>query len=107
MAHYDMIGNGLEGTLVLSGEWTIENAATLKQALLEALERFEEPALDISGVTRADLIFLQTICAAQAELQSKGKELQAAGSISAAVEELAEVAGFQLGSVDHCFWRRC
>jgi len=101
-----MVGAGSEGTLVLSGEWTIESAARLKQALQEACERFESLALDLSGVTRVDLIFLQTVCAAQGELQSKGRELGTAGPVSAAVEELAEAAGFRLGSVDHCFWRR-
>ncbi|BBD07496.1 STAS domain-containing protein [Desulfovibrio ferrophilus] len=106
MAKYDMIGAGPEGTLVLSGEWTIESASMLKQAFQEALERFEELALDLSGVDRADLIFLQTVCAAQAELKSKGKNLKAAGSTSAAVEELAGTAGFLMGSVDNCFWRR-
>jgi len=106
MAQYELDGAGTEGVLTLSGEWTIENASELKAAFLEAIDRFEELSLDLSGVERADLTLLQTVCAAQVELAGKGKELKASGSISAAVEELAQNAGFMMGSVDNCFWRR-
>lgn len=106
MAKFELKGDGPEGILALSGEWTIENAAELKAAFLEALDRYEELALDSSGVERADLIFLQTVCAAQADLQTRGKNLKAQGYLSAAVEELASDAGFMMGSVENCFWRR-
>lgn len=106
MAQFELKGDGPEGILALSGEWTIENAAELKTVFLDAMERYEELALDCTGVERADLIFLQTVCAAQAELQTRGRNLTAQGHLSAAVEELALAAGFMMGSVDNCFWRR-
>lgn len=106
MASYDLRGTGPKGTLAFSGECTIEHAAAMKQAFVEAVEKFTELDLDMTGIERADLTFLQLVISAQAELAKDGRVLSASSGTPRVVADLAEDAGMSLGSYEQCFWKK-
>jgi anti-anti-sigma regulatory factor len=106
MASYELHGTGPSGTLAFSGQCTIEHAAVMKQALTEALERFEDLDLDMTAVESADLSFLQLVVATQAEMGKRGKSLSASRGTPPVVADLADEAGMSLGSYEQCFWKK-
>ena len=101
MATFELRGGGAEGTLVLTGECTIEHAADLKNGFTEALEKFQQVDLDMTGVERADLTFLQLVLAAEA-----GRTLTAKAGTPPVVAELAAQAGLTLGNYEQYFWKK-
>lgn len=106
MATFELRGGGAEGTLVLTGECTIEHAADLKNGFTEALEKFQQVDLDMTGVERADLTFLQLVLAAEAELAKSGRTLTAKAGTPPVVAELAAQAGLTLGNYEQYFWKK-
>ena len=106
MSPYELVGAGPQGTLVLQGDFTVENAEVLKEALTETLKKFEDVSLDLAGVLKVDLSFMQLICSAWSVLKERGKDMPCVSPIPEEVEQLAKDAGFMPGCVDQCFWRR-
>ncbi|HPE37801.1 MAG TPA: STAS domain-containing protein [Spirochaetales bacterium] len=92
--------------LALSGDFTVAEAADLKGSLLEALAAGPDLAVDLGGVEKVDLTFLQLLRAAHISLQQRGKALDCPGGIPPAVAETADRAGFLIGATDHIFWKR-
>ncbi len=106
MARYELRGDGASGVLALDGECTIEHAEELKKGFSEALERFRQVDLDLTGVERADLTLLQLVLAAEAELARDGRTLTAELGVPPVVADLAAEAGLTLGHYERYFWKK-
>jgi anti-anti-sigma regulatory factor len=81
-------------TLAISGKCTVEHAAALREALLQAVAAGGALALDVSGVEEADVTFLQLVLATALTLQRDGKTLLRHGPVSEAAGQAARVSGF-------------
>ncbi|MEW5772589.1 MAG: STAS domain-containing protein [Thermodesulfobacteriota bacterium] len=92
--------------LALSGDFTVAEAAGLKESLAQALEACQELAVDLSRVSRVDLTFLQLLRSAHVTLVQRGKALGCQGGTPPVVAEAADRAGFMIGAQDHIFWKR-
>jgi anti-anti-sigma factor len=58
-----------------SGQLTIEHAAEMRDALLEALSTDGDMRIDMSGVEEADLTCVQLICSACKSARATGKNI--------------------------------
>lgn len=92
--------------LALSGDFTVAEAAGLKEALAQALASGPDVAVDLAGVERVDLTFLQLLRAAHVTLGLRGKGLECQGGTPPSVAEVADRAGFMIGAKDQLFWKR-
>lgn len=95
-----------KGVLVLAGDFTVAEAGELKECLARALAAGPDLAVDLGGVERVDLTFLQLLRAAHLTLAQRGKTLECPGGIPPAVAQAADRAGFMIGAHDHIFWKR-
>jgi anti-anti-sigma regulatory factor len=105
MNTYEIIGEGDRGVLILKGEFGIESAVNLKQALLDAMEKYPRLSVDLKDVTGGDCSFLQTLHSARLTLRARGEELGRVSSIPEAVRALAHGAGFLQAREKDDFWR--
>ncbi|EFL49203.1 anti-sigma-factor antagonist [Solidesulfovibrio fructosivorans JJ]] len=85
-------GNRL--VLAVTGKCTVENAAALRQGLLEAVGEGRPLVLDISGVEEADISFLQLLLATALTLDRDGRKFDRRGPVAEAALHAARVAGF-------------
>ncbi|MBF0454717.1 MAG: STAS domain-containing protein [Magnetococcales bacterium] len=82
------------GTLTLSGDLSIQFAATLKETLLDGISNADSMVINMEQVDRIDLSTVQLLCAAHRALKKANKKLVIAGGISKAVKETIAEAGF-------------
>ncbi len=92
--------------LVLSGDFTVAEAAGLKESLAQALAGESGLAVDLAQVGRVDLTFLQLMRAAHLTLAQRGTSLECPGGAPPGVAGLADQAGFMIGARDQLFWKR-
>jgi anti-anti-sigma regulatory factor len=86
---------------VLPHELTISGAATLRAALLAALDRGEDLALDGSAVTEADVAGLQLLCGAGRAARARGVRVALApGACSVPLAEAIGLAGLGRDEAD-------
>ncbi len=78
----------------VAGKCTVEHAAALRQALLEAIAAAPVLTLDVSGVEEADITFLQLLLATAVSLEQNGGSLRRYGPVSPAALAAARVSGF-------------
>ncbi|QAZ67319.1 STAS domain-containing protein [Solidesulfovibrio carbinolicus] len=78
----------------VTGKCTVEHAAALRQALLEAVSANTVLSLDVSGVEEADITFLQLLLATALTLEQNGGSLRRHGPVSPAALAAARVSGF-------------
>lgn len=88
-------GYGGVGLLALNPDAVVDNAASLKSALLFSLDKFECLKLDMSGVKDVDLAFLQVLGSAHKTFESKGKILESMDARSETVSSLVEIMGLR------------
>lgn len=81
-------------TLAISGKCTVEHAAALRAALLEAVSAGPKLGLDVSGVEEADVTFLQLLLATALTMEREGASLRRSGALCEAVRQAAHVSGF-------------
>ncbi len=86
-------GQGAGDTLAIAGAVTVQRAAELKAALVDALAQSGQVAVDLSGVTEVDLCGLQLLCSARRTAAQSGKRFALAGATPDAVRRAAEAAG--------------
>ncbi|MBF0163501.1 MAG: STAS domain-containing protein [Magnetococcales bacterium] len=94
MFHFSLDSARSVGTLSLSGDLTIRNAAEFKEAVANAMDQAKQLELNISEVERLDLTTLQILCAAHRTLLKKGRTLSISGSIPSIFRETMQQAGF-------------
>lgn len=100
------------GRLILNGEMGIQQAAALKDQLLNVQESVENLVLDIEGVTGLDVSALQIFCSAHRTFIKLQKEITFAGPLPPAWTDFVEVAGFarekgcSVDSNNTCLWMR-
>ncbi|MBF0193087.1 MAG: STAS domain-containing protein [Magnetococcales bacterium] len=82
------------GTMKLSGDLSVQNAATLKEALLDGLNSSETLVIDFAKVERMDLSTVQLLCATHRAINESNKNLVIAGTIPAIVKETILEAGY-------------
>ena len=90
-------------TVIINGEQDMRTVVALQQHLLDAIEPGVSTALDMTGVTAADLGFVQGIEAARCHATDLGGELCLAGPTPAAVRDVLDIAGFTNTSAN-MFW---
>lgn len=95
-----------KGIMMLTGELGMQDAANLKQAFLDAMDKHKELSVDLSGVESCHIAILQILAAVHASLKSRGGELGSEGEFSSAVVEEINAAGLAVGASDKRFWRR-
>lgn len=103
-------GAGKTSELQLSGELTIQQIAEVKAQVCGALADADELVLNLKGVVRADLTFLQLLCSAHRTAQLSGKIL-CCDEVSQAVNSAISDAGFIRDNMgcgqdctDSCLW---
>ena len=78
----------------VAGKCTVEHAAALRQALLEAVSANPVLTLDVSGVEEADITFLQLVLSTAHTVARSGGTLTRHGPVSQAAISAARVSGF-------------
>lgn len=88
-------GNKQSPRLVCSGNATVEAAAEIREALIEALQKSKRVSLDVKGIEKVDVSFLQLLIAAEktAQQQNTRIEIDREGDCPALLSA-AEKAGF-------------
>lgn len=94
-----------KGNIVLPKEITSRALLNLKAAMLAALARCHELALDLSAVKRCDLLFFQLLCAAHHTFQVQGKRLVASRPLSQDHLGASHALGFGCGGRLLCPFR--
>lgn len=74
--------------------WTVENAACLRRALLEALSRCDRLELDFRLMTEIDVSGLQLLCATHQSVISANKRLILKGRDTERFRTVTREAGF-------------
>ena len=106
------IGNCERGVLRLEGALNIQDAARLREALLAALTGAQTLALDLTGVTEADVSCLQVLCAAHKSFLAANKELLTTGDPAEPFLRAVDDSGFRRTTGCHsdpargCLWVR-
>ena len=91
-------------TIAIGDEQTVRTVGALRQTLLEVIAPGTRAVLDISGVTEADLAFVQVMESARRHASATGCELSLAGPAPLPVREVLDCAGF--AAADHPFWNQ-
>jgi anti-anti-sigma factor len=100
------------GRLILNGEMGIQQAAALKEQLLNVQEIVRHLVVDVQGVTVLDVSALQIFCSAHRTFTKLRKEITFAGSLPPVWVDFMEVAGFarvkgcSVDSNNTCLWMR-
>ncbi|NGZ05179.1 MAG: STAS domain-containing protein [Magnetococcales bacterium] len=94
MFHFNMDAARSVGVLSLNGDLTIRNAAELKEAMSQAMDQSKQLELNLTEVERVDLTTLQILCSAHRTLLKNGKTLTIAGTLSPALRDAVQQAGF-------------
>lgn len=74
----------------------IEQASSLKEELLEAINKYKTTLLDISQITDMDTSIIQLILSAQAEAKSQEKEFFISGEIPEGIKNLFDLLSLQI-----------
>lgn len=90
--------------LALTGVCTLETAVATKHLLQERLQPGKALALDLEGVTEADLTLLQLVIAARRAAEAQGGTLRLEPGAGALVRALAETAGLLAEPTERRFW---
>ncbi len=99
-------GTGDRGTFATT-EWTVWQAASIRDALRTRLAAEGPVELDLGGVPEVDLAGLQLLCSAHRTADAQGKEFRVV-RWSDAFARVIEAAGFlrHHGCCDGCLWNR-
>ncbi|MBF0380457.1 MAG: STAS domain-containing protein [Magnetococcales bacterium] len=82
------------GTMILSGDLTVQYASTFKEALLEGVFGADTLVIDFAEVERMDLSTVQLLCATHRAIKKNNKNLIIAGTVPAIVRETIADAGY-------------
>jgi len=82
------------GVLSVTGDMTIQCAATVKEAAASALRDVKTLVVDIDGVTGVDLTFLQILCSLKHTAERDGKKVSIKASCPEIFKRVVEEAGF-------------
>lgn len=99
-------------SVVLQGDITIQNITPLKELLLKVLRESASIRIDVTGVTHADLSFVQLLCAAHRQARSMEKPMIFEGCSCDQFLHLAAESGYardrhcSRGTASSCFWKR-
>ena len=80
--------------LKVSGSLTIQHAAAMREAILEAFAKAESVTVDLESLEKIDLTGLQLLCAAHRTSIGQRKQLTVLGVTSDQVIDAAQLAGF-------------
>jgi ABC-type transporter Mla MlaB component len=81
-------------TIVIADEQTVRNAEDLRQRLLDAITPNTSIDIDVSGITDADLSFVQLLLSARHHADAIGAHLQLTASAPQKVLDVLDLAGF-------------
>jgi anti-anti-sigma factor len=82
------------GTLILSGDVTVQFATVLRETLLEVISNTVKLVLNIEHVERIDLSTVQLLCATHRALKKADKDLIVIGMIPEIVKETISDSGY-------------
>jgi len=81
--------------ITFKGSQTIEKAETAKNVLIKALRgKKKEILINLSGIEKIDLSFLQLLYSASLEAESKKKNLSISGDVPESFLEIVKLSGF-------------
>ena len=74
---FDAVVSGINetGTLMLTGQLTIENIEQVREALLDAISQYKDICVKIDNLEQIDFSFIQLFCAAHKSAEHQGKTL--------------------------------
>ncbi|HHM06307.1 MAG TPA: STAS domain-containing protein [Gammaproteobacteria bacterium] len=93
------IDNGKDSALVSGeGEWTINNAAEIKETLVQALATEKPVSMDVTKVTRMDTPVMQLLLSFKQDAKGKGVDIDWQG-VNETVRATSDILGMsaQLG----------
>jgi anti-anti-sigma factor len=93
MSDFQFETKGDAGVLTVAGDMTIQCAAMAKEAAESALKDVKSLVVDLTGVTGADLTFLQILCSLRQTAERDGKNV-AIKSCPEFFKRAVEEAGF-------------
>jgi anti-anti-sigma regulatory factor len=89
--------------VTLSGTQTIREAAETVETLRSAVAKNDDVSLDCSGITDADLTFIQMVMAARKSVAAKGKTLSLAAAAQGPLLAALDAAGIKAAGTQQ-FW---
>lgn len=87
--------HGDEAVLSLLGELTIEHSTSIKELLLETLQKADQIRIVFEKVSAADISFLQLLCSAHLECDIIGKKISIDQSAEDVLSDLVEQCGYR------------
>ena len=96
--------------LQVSGDISIQNAQECLEALRDFQSKGNRLALNLEGVTGADVSFLQLICSLHRTCLTAGQNLTLTGNMPEAFKTILESSGYRrlractLGGDNPCLW---
>jgi len=97
-------------TLTVVGNMTIQNASAFKDSLRALQESGTGAAINLEGLTEADLSFLQLLCSAHRTFTTFDQPFTIAGRVPEPLLKIIAAAGYQrergcpLDSTHSCLW---
>jgi len=85
---------GDSGILKIEGELTIQNAKSLKQALMDALDKLQVCRLDLNSLTRIDLAAIQLLYSAHKSAEGASKTIELTDGPNDIFKKGVEAAGY-------------
>jgi ABC-type transporter Mla MlaB component len=95
MAPYILDEAAQPARLTLSGACTVEEAASLHEALARALAASDGVSLDLTAVDYVDVTLVQLLLAVLLAAPGQGKRVELAGEPSAAVRDALRLTGVE------------
>lgn len=88
-------GNKQSMRLVCRGNATVEAAAEIREVLIDSLQKTKKIIMDVEGIEKVDIAFLQLLVAAEKTAQGKKKRIEIdPASYSQPLISAAAKAGF-------------
>lgn len=85
---------GDQALVVLEGEITIQDITAVKNAFVKCMSDSRSVVIDVDRITRADLSFLQVLCAAHRQAGASGQALTFRGSKTERIQALVHESGY-------------
>jgi len=80
--------------LSFSGDLTVSNAELFKTSLVDAMKNTDNLVLNLSGITRADISFLQIVCSVHKKAINSNRSIKIDDNPSIIYKETLRDSGF-------------
>jgi len=110
MLKIDVTKEGARGVVEVEGELTVQAAGEFREAMINALQTFDEVYVNVEKVTTVDVTCFQILCSAHRTAVRSKKSLVCSGELPEEFRKAAMEAGYIRSSgcafdcADVCMW---